>query len=499
MDTALKTDRIEHYAPVWRGTAVQELTEEYVVPDSMPDVGAVADAESVITLQGKDTDSGAVRLSATASVTVVYIPEEGVGLRTLELTLPADIRMDAPGADLDSRTVARLRMRTLEARVVNSRKIALRAELEAEAACYRSEFLEVATAMEDADAVHLRRETAEVTLVSDVQEKTFAVTDEYAFPSGCEGTERILSRRVEIVGEEAQYVGGKVLFRGRVRSELLFGSEDGARTAVGRYETEFSQIMEAQAGEGGVLPELSLFFTGVYFDLPEYGQSTGRIQAELHLAAQCVCREGRSLPYIADLYSNRTVLVPRRESLELVESVRPVLLRQTVAERMENTVPDGELLRVSAAVGGVAEEDGAVRTNVNLRLICALPGGKCVGVRSRAAAEFTLPDLAGAETLRDISVSVTDVYCVPGTGDVRVSLRLDALAEKGTAVECVCAAEEDEAAWSAQERTPSAVLLRVPAGADLWTLARRYHSTVEDIRAVNEGRSEGLLLIPKGR
>lgn len=499
MDTSLKTNTIEFFSPVWNGTAVREMTEEAVVPDSMEDVGTIVDTSGILTIQGKETMQDSVQLSVSLAVAVVYAPENGGGLRGLDLTLPSDIRLDAPGVDVDCRTFSAVRVRSVEARVINSRKIQVRAELETDVTCFRSDSLRIADGMEAEEApVHLRCENVEAVFISDIREKTFVISDEYAFPSALGSDLRVLSRRVRIVTEDVKYVGGKVLFRGRVRSELLFADRETDKCAVGQYETEFSQIMEIGADGEDSMPEVRLFLTGAYYDMPEFGRD-GRIQAELHLAAQCVCREHRSITYIADLYSNRTELAAQRTSLPLVCCMSPVVMRQTVADRIEGAARDAELMQVTASVGPVILEEGAVRTTVNVRLVYGEANGSYSVSPGRLSAEFTLPESSSRETLRDASVTVTDIYCVPGTGDVRVSLRLDAIAEEAAEISCVSAVEEDAEAWAERQRTPSVVLLRVQEGTDLWTVARRYHSTVEDILRVNEGRSEGMLLIPKGR
>lgn len=500
MDTSLKTDGIEFFSPVWRGSVVREVTEEIVVPDAMEDAGAILDAAGVLTMRGRETTQDAVEISASLSVSVLYAPENHAGLRGLDISLLSDIRMKAPGADMDCRTACRVRVRSLEARLLNSRKIRVRAELEADAACYRRDCLRIACGMEaEDDSVHMRCETASAAVVSDVREKTFALTDEYAYPASIGDAPVILSRRVDIVTDDVQYVGGKILFRGRVRSELLMRDPETERAAVGRYETEFSQLMEIDADGEDEMPEVRLFLTGAYFDMQDPGRPGG-IQAELHIAAQCVCRERLTVSYISDLYSNRTELVPERVPLTVVAASDPVILRQTVADRIEGADKDAELMQSSAAVGSVTLESGAVRTSVLVRCLYRMPNGGYTAAQGRLSAEFTLPDAASGDvTLRDAAVTVTDVYCVPGTGDVRVSLRLDAAAEKTEEISCVSAVREDAEAWQGRGKTPSAVLLRVPDGGDLWAVARRCHSTVEDILAVNEGRSAGLLLIPKGR
>ncbi len=497
MDTALKIDKTEYLAEVWRGSGVRELKEEYVVPDSMPDVSEILSAQGILTVQGKDTNTGAVEIKATASLCFLYAAEDG-SLRGLELALPAELRLDAPDADLDCHTVADVRLRTVETRIVNSRKLAIRAEVEAEAACYRSAVLELAAGTVQEEGVQLLRAQTETFLIADVREKTFALTDDYAFPAGCPVDAHILSRRAEVLTEDVQFVGGKVLFRGRIRSELLFSDREEGRCFFGRYETEFSQLMEMATDGDDVRPELTVFLTGAYYDLPEYGQEGERIRAEFHVAAQCVCREHRTLAYLSDLYSNRTELQPQRTELRLVESVRSVSSRQTVADRVEGIPAEGELICGTADAGGIVPESDCVRTSVSIRLLYRLPDGSSCSVRGRSAAEFTL-DLSPGERLRDVRVRVADLYCVPGTGDVRVSLQMEALAERETVIRPVCAVTEDEEAWRGRAKSPSAVLIWTEPGVDLWTLARRYHSTVDDILAVNGDRRHGLLLIPKGR
>ena len=499
MDTSLKTDVIEFFSPVWRGSAVHEASEEIVVPDAMEDAGVILDTSGILTMRGRETIQDAVELTAALSVSVIFAPENGGGLRSLDVSLPLDLRLDAPGVDMDCRTSCRVRVRSLEARLLNPRRIRVRAELEADAACYRRDCLRIASGMESEDSsVHLRCEDASAALVSDVREKTFALTDEYAFPAPLSDASRILSRRTEIVTDDVQYVGGRILFRGRVRAELLMQDAETERAAVGRYETEFSQLMEIDADGEDVRPEARLFLTGAYFDMPEPGRSGG-IQAEYHIGAQCICRERRTIPYLSDLYSNRTELVPERVMLPLVQDSDTIVLRQTVADRIEGAEKDAEMLQSAASVGMISSEPGAVRTSVSVRLLYRMPNGAYSVTQGRLSAEFTLPDASAGAALRDAFVSVTDVYCVPGTGDVRVSLRLDGVLEKTSEISCVSAVREDAEAWQNREKAPSAVLLRVQEGDGLWDIARRCHSTVEDILAVNEGRSTGLLLIPKAR
>ncbi len=500
MDTAFKKDIYEHLAPVWSGSFSRDFTAETIVPDAMPDVASVVDADGVITLRSKESEAGAVSLAASVSVWVLYMPEGGGPLQSLNVTLPAELRADAPGADTDCRAVARLRVRSLEGRAVNSRKLSVRADVECEVWLYQKKTLELPSALAEEDGcVHILPGTAPMVTVADVREKTFVVTDEYPLPPGCGGVERLLSQRTEACVEDVKYASGKVVFRGRVRSGLIFAGREG-QVFAGRYETEFSQIMEVDVQDPEVTAEVAVQFTGAYFDLPERQDGDGHVSAELHLVAQTVCRRTEEVGYIADIYSNRTALIGQREEVSLVGDARPVSMRQTVTGSAELLGGAGEILALSASVGSVTVEAETVKTAVNIRLITAQEGGGYGCARCRLTAEFTT-DLPADTELTNVTVTAAEVYAAPaGSGaDVRASLRMDATAVTRTCLAAVTAVTEDQEAFAAQPPAPSLTLARVAPEADMWAVAKRYRSTVEAIAAANGEKRSGLLLIPKAR
>ena len=501
METALKKDIYEQLAMVWSGAASRDFTAESIVPDAMPDVAAVVDGEGVITLRGKETEAGCVTLSASVSVSVLYMPDGGGSVQSLPMTVPVELRMEAPGADTDCRTVARLRIRALDVRMVNSRKLSVRVDVDSEVRVFQRQNLSIASGLDrDDPTVHILTRTAPMTTVADVREKTFVVTDEYQLPAGCGGVERILSQRVEAVVEDVKYVSGKVVFRGRVRAGLVFDGGENGQVFAGRYETEFSQIMEVDAQGAEAVPEMTLMFTGAYFDLSERRDEDGRVSAELHLVVQTVCRQMGEVTYIADLYSNRTVLAGQSIPVDTISAAQPVSMRQTVTGSAEPMGAGGEVLTLSANVGSVTVEGETVKTSVNIRCLIRQEDGQYTAARCRLAAEFTSELPAGTE-LQNVTVSAADVYCALAGGslDVRAVLQMEAMAITRTTLTCMDGMEEDPDAFAAAPATPSITLARVEAGTDMWAVARKYHSTVEAIRSANGDRESGLLLIPKGR
>lgn len=500
MEMALKKDVYSEYKVIWSGTVCKEVSADCVVPDTMPDVGAVVDAEGTLVLRSRDVNENRVVLEAALNTSVVYASDADGKACSLSLSIPVEISLDAPGVDVDSRSVSRMRVRAVDARMVNSRKVSVRADIEAEVICYGKNILTVASDLEpEQTPAHLLMKTLAVTQVSDVREKTFVITDGYALPAGIGQSDALLSQRVEVFPEDAKFVSGKVVFRGRVRSVLLFGSQNRERIESATCETEFSQIMEVD-GDDDVMPEIRLALTGAYFDPLDSAEEQGRMSAEIHMVAQCVCHQKKEVPYIADLYSNCVHLIPAEDTLDVCSQMQPISMRQTVAGKAEPFAGDGEILSMSASVGGITTGESGVKTSVNFRLICRKADGEFFLSRGRLNAEFTLEIPENGE-LTSIAVKVADVYYSAGSSgiDVRATLQLDALCVHRQQMRCVVSVEEDEEDIREDSGHPSVTLVRIHEDADLWTLAKKYHSTVESIQAANRGKQEGLLLIPKTR
>ena len=496
MDITLKREALDRYVPVFDGEAGREFTEEVVVPDTLPDAASVADAQGVLCVREKLTSDGAVTLAGTVSVSVLYEPTDGGAYpRCVELELPVSVTMDAPGADEDCRTTARMTLCSVEARAVNSRKLSVRVEVFAQARCYRRESVLLACGLDGDTQAHTLVRTAEAVVVSDVREKAFVITDELTVPAGLSGGVRVVSRRVAVIPEDVKYVRGKAILRGRAVSELIFADGDGEHRAA-RYETEISQLMELDCTAEEAMPTAALMLTGAYFDMPEYGEGTGRVQAELHFTMQCVCREKRQIPYLADIYANRTVLAPAFTETELETDARPVSMRQTVVGRSEPAA-EGDLFCVSASVGPTAADAVSVRTSVLIRLVSRTADGRLESSKCRLTAEFTVTGMADGARLTDVTVTAADVFSAGS--DVRAVLQMDALLSTGGVLRSVSEVTEDAEAYAAQPRTPSVVLVRIPAGTELWSVAKRFGSSVDAISAANGGRCDGLILVPKAR
>ena len=235
--------------PCWQSVYTQSFplseSEETVVPDTLPDVESILCASGSPLIRSKDLTDGHLRLEANAPVRVTCIAEESKELFCLDVNIPFYLSVQDERIREGSACIADLCMRQLEPRLLNPRKISVRAELEVKISCYDPAAIETALAPEDGfTEIHTLERSADISCISAVTEKTFVLTDEYAVPDAEASVAEILGQRAAVTVEEIKTLGSKVVLSGSVQNELLYRCEEGRLHEL-RFRTAFSQIIEA--------------------------------------------------------------------------------------------------------------------------------------------------------------------------------------------------------------------------------------------------------------
>ena len=503
MDICLSKTSVSCLKKVYEERFCREETAETVVPDVMPDIGEIICGDGSVYLRSKEVSAGRLTLTGTVSAVVLYLPEEGGCPRKLTVELPYSITAESPDITENCTAAATVRLAYLEARTLNPRKVHVRAGLNVCAACYEpAEITFGAEVPEECEMdLHTRMETVTVSPVAGVWEKTFVLTDEYPMPAGRSSAEELIGENVELLAEDAKLVGNKVIFKGTAKISLLWQGEDGNLESAA-FSSNFSQILEIGGiGEAGELSDIQieLMPTGAYFELLPPGGGSKTVSMELHVLAQAICAQNRTLNYVSDAYSNAYPLELSCGEPERVVSESPLLLRDNMRGLVETPFSVREVVQTLADPGLWTETEDGFSCPIHVKLLLRDEEGVLRGVVRSFTAKF--PNQADDETEMTLrSVYCGELYAAPATGGVEVRLVAEARAAVCTAVtissvECVSADEENPVDLS---QLPSVVILPGYNG-DFWTLAKRYHSTVERIEAANSESGSGVLLIPRAR
>lgn len=490
-------------------TLCAEETMESIVPDACPDILRVVETDGTVLLTRKDAVSGQIELAGSFRIFVLYEPDGEQGLRHIELTVPFSCIAEGHEIGAECTVVATAKLRRADTRVLNPRKILVRAEAVIDAVVYAMSNQEICTGIDTAEGsegVEQLVETKAVYLTTDLEEKAFTISEDIALSVGKPAAVELLKSWLMLASGDSKIIGNKLIFKGNAHIGVLYRGEDnGIYTSLN--ELPFSQIAEINNVSEEADHRILLTLVGADCRLSPNGEGK-TVKTELNILAQAIIGEVKNVDVLMDAYSIHLPLEVYRENClfdiqadkgSRSQNVRELWeLPETVREVLDCRATVSKLIQ-SRAVGKVV-----FTAQAELRLLYLTEQGELFAAQKSidVPCEIELADETVCFCYGEIA---GDCYATLVAGGVELRFAVDFryqgfLKRQWGSITALNAGEQNE---NCEER-PSLVLRRVESGEQLWDIAKVYHTTISDIVTANElknGETEvgRLLLIPKRR
>lgn len=492
---------------------IHEETAETIVPDYLPDIGRIVDSCGCLLLRSREISDGRVSVSGLVRMTLLYVAEDGQGLRSFEYTLPLEYTMEGRVADGAADSCLEGRLSSCEVRMLNPRKVFTRTAVELTLTPYANAVLNVCSGVAEQESYQIETlcEKRDIAMIRAIREKDFTFSDEVLLSSTKGPIREILCAKYTLRVTDCKSVGSKVILKGIVYLELLY-LDAGGNVARSTSELPFSQILDGLAEESGeATARASLRLTGaeVHIGSESEPDNDRLVSLRLYISAFVVLREVHSVCCVADLYSTMYDLSVKAENVELSDDAALFTREQSVREKIETGAEVQSILSTGISFGtaGVSGSgnDAELRTTADLRVLYLDENG--APLLSGRRIEVLLPtDLPTSGRVRLHSVSAGEVSTVIGDGGVELRFPvIFTLSSAETPCYPCLMSLQAEKRTEKDESAPSLVLRALKQGERLWDLAKQYRTTVSDILAANDMAEEAaaavgkLLLIPRRR
>jgi len=507
MEAKLNADTINYLRKNLDTSFTHEETEETIVPDSMPDVDRILDTDGVVTIRSKEADNGRISLSGTIAVTVIYLSLESGGIHKLEMDIPFTTGVDAAGVSDESRLTAVAKIGNIDARTINSRKIIIRTDLIIEVRAFEdSEFIFFTEIEEDEDCQVLSG-SSNATLITQVQEKSFSLADEFPMPAGKPRMGQILKTRVALESEDVKTVGNKLIFKGAAIIHVLYRSDSDELTSVD-FSASFSQIMEMAEEDEDQDVEIKFMLTNFYVEQGS-GAEEAMIAVEINAVAQAVAKKRRELAYISDIYSTAYEINDTRETIAVDSEEKAFTVTASMRETIESSEQASKIIDTSVTVGKAhfsEEGDGiSLKTNAAVSVIYMTEDGKLGGLSKKIEVSTTAD--YSSNMISGVSAAAGDIQVAAlGSGiDVSVPVHFEVRSNNKLKISAVTGVEWDEESPRDLSALPSVVVHHAKEGESLWNMAKNFASTESLIMMANNLEEDAVIqpgqffIVPKRR
>ena len=498
MEINFKNRTVPVYKELSYQTKVVQEVCEAVVPDTDEDIGSVAAVQSQVFLKSKDVTPRGVLISGEACASLMYITEsqDKVSYMKLKRTFSMEYEI----ADIDSEALSQINLYIIsaEARLINPRKVSVCFEIAGERSCYISEELDVEYLAPASDEVliHAKYESAELNVVSSVNEKTFSINEQFSFPGGKPTPSRLVFADADIAINDTQLIGTKVIVKGSAAVSVSYLSDEVNYPVKAEFTAPFSQIVDI----GEAVMEnctVTATLTGMYYNVADSIGGDKLMDIELHTLLQLCCRSSREIVYVSDAYSNVMPANCVREKRKLQHVSQSRKVKMSSDERLSIADDCSDVLSLFAVLSGLRQEQETVSATVNLDIVYRDSSGKI----SSARRSINIKTENAMQCCRVQSAKLADVYLRPDGQylDCHLAVELCCLVCGSLELECVKTVTLDEDAAIELEKFPTVCLVRC-SGESLWELAKTYHSSVEKIREANDMEDDingRMILVPK--
>ena len=485
--------------------ATQILLEgDMIVPDSKPDLSEILRCEGRVKLKDRRISDERISFSGELEVAVLYLAKNGEKtIYAMRSGLPLEeyLHMDGLGKDMDVSLKADLEH--LDCQIINDRKISVKAIIGVEAKAEQKKSAEILTGVSGEGMECLTGILRMENEVAELKDR-FMVKEEITIPMSQPEIGEILMEQVRLTDQDIRPMDGKAMVRGNLCISLLYTDGEGNIGSV-TEEIPFNGYLENE----NIEPKTDLTGTLTVEDcklipaVDEDGE-TRQVNVDVTIGAMLNGKETVEQEILLDAYAPNGAVSMKKETITYPVTAAKGKNQFTIKERI--TLENGEApmlrtadvwgeLRLSEvrSVMDAVETEGVLMADI---LYHCADDTEPVSMIRRGIPFSQAMELKGVLEGDDADVSLRlediDFQMLSETeGELRVTVTMEADVERQETADVVT----DITLEDMTEAMPmaGAVIYMVQKGDSLWKIAKRYHTTVADIVAVNEIENPDLI------
>lgn len=475
------------------------IDDDYIVKDMKPDVLRVIYAGGELCFDEVKPSGQNLWVNGTLDFTILYRSDEENGCpETMTGSIPIRERIVTEGEWAEDCIQVTGKLEDLTVGIINSRKLSVRAVVGLEACYWLPEDEEIASGIEGMGSVEQKQEEKEIMNLLCARKDVVRVHNEITLPNAKGNIRDIKFSNLQLLGLESECDKSGIKLRGEIQVAVVYSSEEENKTEV--YDTTFPFSQELEVA-GAYTADMFWLQLGSYqYDIDarnDYDEECRVLGVEMALNVEYRMWESKKLCVLKDAYS-----LKRNLSLTAKEGTLPIFqVKNTATVRMQDTFQieqdSSRMMQICFSMGEVSVDsvrvvdsglfyEGVLTVHVlylssedNFPIAhtqAKLPFEQLVELPHKSEDTCYVYDT----WVDRVQVSPMDdmEYEVKATISIAVMAWDEERYDKITEVNC---SEKD----GSDSEQAGIIGYNVQAKEDLWGIAKRYHTTVEELKETN--------------
>ena len=479
---------------------------DMIVPDSKPDVLNTICTSGVVCVYKKEVLDEKIRIDGNINTYIMYLADnEQDKVRGLSTSLDFAETIPAPNVNQEMECMLDVKIKSMESRVINGRKIGIKATLEVSYNIYSKDEMSIVSDIQNSqDMQMLKEETLVNSLVGSGMTKIYAKD---TIPvNNVDNIAEILKVNVDICDKDVKVSYNKILTKAEAQVKVMYLTEDN-RIATANTRIPIVGFIDIQDVNENNICDLNYEIKNMILKLNSIEEHS--MYAEIEVEISAFAYEERRITFIKDLYSPAENLEYNKKQVTTMMSKKNMSGIMQIREKVEVEGLDNRNIldvEVNPMIENESKFSNKIMYEGSMELKFFLSSlDMQVDVRNvKIPFEYTMDgveDGENANAMMDIEIMNQDFIIQEGNNvTANIDAKMDLQTYKTAKLDVM---NEIQTTGEREEEDYSILMYIVKKDDTLWNIAKEFGSTVDDIARANGIEDENMiqpgqkLFIPK--
>ena len=464
---------------------------DMIVPDSKPDILNTICTSGIISIYKKEVGDNKVRIDGNLNIYVMYLSEDSNDkIRGLNPSLDFSENISIPNCSNDMNLELNSKIKSIECKVINGRKISLKVAVELEIKLYSDEEIDIINSiLNQEDVKVLNKETKVNSLVAVKENKVFA--KDTILIDNVDNLAEILKANVNICNEDIKLSYNKVLAKAEAELKIMYLTEDNRVKTVTTKIPLVGFIDIPNITEDNIC-DINYQIQNIILKPNSIEEHS--IYVELEVMANCMVYEEKNINLIQDLYSTKKDIDFKEKQINAIINRSNIKETKMIKENVVlKDIKNKKIIDVDvfASITKQNKLNSSIMFEGDLELKFILEDEQDISLQViNIPFQHAFENLNDLDNVNNVKVNVKSQDFIIGedgnvTCNIEIELFLDSY--KNTRLNVI---DEIEEIGDRKEQEYNVIIYITKSGDTLWKIAKRFGSTVEQIVEINNIEEE---------
>lgn len=462
---------------------------DVIVPDIKPDILNTINTSGNICIYKKEVLDGKIRIDGSVNIYIMYLADnESNSIRALNTNLDFTQVLDFADARMGMSLEEQTNVRSIDCKVLNGRKVAIKAGLEIRTKVYSNDNIEFVKQINNIQDIQLLNKGFGInSLIGEGTSKAYA--KDTVVIDNIDNLAEILKVDVKLVNKDTKVSYNKVLAKADASVKIMYLTEDNRISSVSNNIPVMGFIDIPDVSDEN-LCDMRYELKNLLIKPNSVEEHSIYVEAEVELS--CRVYQNRNIQVIQDLYSPSVDLAVNQNELrtmtdkKILKEVCNIRESQSIPEINGNKIYDVEVT-TNITNQTILNDRIVYEGEVQLKFIFSSDNASRMDTKLILIPYHFTMDAPGVTNNCNIDTEmevITDSFIIMPDGniDIKIDLSVELNISRNTMINVINQIDIEECR---NITIYSMVIYFVKPGDTLWNIAKRFRSTVEDIARVN--------------